>query len=123
MNPLLLLTLHHLFRNPGNYKEGCCAQQDAPELVPEPGWEAVQGQGLVGEEEVGGDKEVCEEDDDEGDGYERGVAGGAQAVGPGVHLEAHYLPLQDKVCNGPGESDHWILQQQTKGGFLIWDLL
>ena len=71
----------------------------------------------MGEEEVGGDKEVGEEDGDEGDGYERGVAGGPQAVRPGIHLEAHYLPLQNVICNRPGESDHWILQQQTKGRF------
>ena len=56
-------------------------------------------------------------DNDECDGYERMVASGPQAVRPGVQLEAQDLPLQDIVCNGPGNSDHWILQQQTKDTF------
>lgn len=117
LDPFLLLALHHLFQGAGDHKEAGCAQQDAPELVPELGREAVQRQGLVGEQEVAGDEEVGEEDDDERDGHERGVACGAQAVGPGVHLKAHDLPLQNVVCNGPGETDHWVLHQQTNDTF------
>lgn len=114
LDSVLLLTLHNLLHCPGNHKETSCAQQNAPELVPELGWEAIQGQGLVGEQEVAGNNQVGEEDGDEGDGYERGVASRPQAVRPGINLEAHDLPLQDIVCNGPGKTDHWILQPQTK---------
>lgn len=113
----LLLTLHNLFECPGSHKEASCAQQDAPELIPEFGGEAVQGQGLVREEEAASHKEMGKDDNDECDGYQRAVATGPQAVRPGVQLEAHDLSLQDIVCSGPGKSDHWILQQQTKDTF------
>lgn len=65
----------------------------------------------MGEKKAGSHKEVGEEDENECDDYERGVAGGGQAVRPGVQLEAHDLSLQDVVCNGPSQSDSWILQQ------------
>lgn len=107
----MLLAKHDLSQRSDDHKQGSCAQQDAPQLVPELSREAVQGQRLVGEQEAGSHKEVGEEDDDECDDYERGVAGGGQAVGPGVQLEAGDLPLQDVVCNGPGQTDSWVLRQ------------
>ena len=117
LDPCLLLALCNLFQCPGNNEEAGCAQQNAPELIPELAWEAVQGQGLAGKQEAAGHKEMGKDDNDECDGYERGVASGAQAVRPSVQLEAHDLPLQNKVCNRPCKSDHWILQQQTKNTF------
>lgn len=111
LNPCLLLAQHNLFQCPGSNKEASCTQKDAPELVPELGWKAVQGQRPVSEEEAAGHEEMGKHDDHECDGNERGIAGGTQAVRPGIQLEAHDLPLQNVVCNRPGDSDHRILQQ------------